>query len=197
VDLEYFSPSDELREPETLVYTGKMSYHANISAVLFLVEEVMPLIWAQRPQVKIQIVGKDPPRAVRFLENGNRNRIRVTGTVSDIRPYLRSATLAVAPVPYGAGIQNKVLEAMACGTPLVVTNQAVSALNNIIPGEHLLTGESPQAFADEALKLLEDSGLREDISVAARAYVERYHNWELIVHQLQGIYREVISEHRN
>ncbi|PWH19831.1 MAG: glycosyl transferase family 1, partial [Ardenticatenia bacterium] len=128
VDLEHFRPADGPRVPETLVLSGKMSYHANITAVFYLVEEIMPRVWARRPGVRVQVVGAWPPRSVRRLAERFPGRVEVTGWVPDLRPYLQRARLAVAPLRYGAGIQNKVLEALACGTPVVATPQACSAL---------------------------------------------------------------------
>ena len=100
VDLEYFSPTGEPRHPATLVMTGKMSYHANATAVVRFVEDVMPRVWATRPGTQLLIVGKDPPREVVRLQDarGGAGRVVVTGTVDDIRPFLRTATLAVAPI---------------------------------------------------------------------------------------------------
>ena len=115
VDLNYFKPDKSVtRESATLVISGKMSYHANISMVLFLVQKIMPNIWSHKPDVNLWIVGKDPPNEIRALQK--ESRITVTGTVSDIRPFLQKATISVAPLTYGAGIQNKVLESMACAT---------------------------------------------------------------------------------
>ena len=113
VDLDYFCPSPEPRRPATVVISGKMSYHANVTAALHLVEGIMPLVWRERPGVKVTIVGANPPRPIRQLAQRFPGQVEVTGTVPDVRPYLRRASLAAAPVPYGAGIQNKVLEAMA------------------------------------------------------------------------------------
>jgi glycosyltransferase involved in cell wall biosynthesis len=81
--------------------------------------------------------------------------VQVTGVVDDLRPYLQSATLAVAPIRYGTGIQNKVLEAMACATPVVASHQAVSALQ-VAPGEDLIVADQPREFARAILELLND-----------------------------------------
>ena len=127
VDLEAFSPSAGPRLADTIVFSGKLSYHANVSSALFLVEQVMPIVWACRPQVRVRLVGKDPHNSLRKLALEDQ-RIEVTGTVPEIRPFLQSASLAAVTLTYGAGVQNKVLESMACATPVVSTSRAISAL---------------------------------------------------------------------
>ena len=86
VDLAYFTPSGEPREPDTLVFSGKMSYHANVTGALHLVHDIMPLVWQERPEVKVVIAGKDPPREVQRLAADRGARVTVTGTVPDMRP---------------------------------------------------------------------------------------------------------------
>ena len=110
VDLGYFSPLDTVRDPATLVFTGKMSYHANLAAALDLVNQILPHVWAVRSDVQLVIAGKDPPKELVALAANP--SITVTGTVPDLRPYLAQATVSVLPIRYGAGIQNKLLEAM-------------------------------------------------------------------------------------
>jgi sugar transferase (PEP-CTERM/EpsH1 system associated) len=192
VDLDYFRPDLRIeRDPVTLVLSGKMSYHANISMSLYLVQEIMPLIWAQRPEVKLNIVGKDPPSEIRDLSRNP--AITVTGMVPDIRPYLQKAAIAVSPLVYGTGIQNKVLEAMACATPVVSTPQAVSALN-VQEGREILLAQSPPDFARQVLNLLNDPSQQREIGRAGRRYVERNHPWSLMATQLEHTYEEVVSK---
>src|SRR5690606_32012470 len=125
VDLDYFQPQDLARNPKRLIFSGKMSYHANIAAAEDLSEKIMPLVWQAEPQANLQIVGKDPAPVI--LELGEKHNISVTGYVPDLRPYLAQAAIAVSTVRYGVGIQNKVLEAMAMATPVVCSPQASSA----------------------------------------------------------------------
>lgn len=191
VDLAYFAPDPAMQpEPATLVVSGKMSYHANQSMTHFLVQSIMPLVWAANPQVKIYIVGKDPSSDIRALAADP--RIEVTGYVDDIRPYLRKATVAVAPLTYGAGIQNKILEAMACATPVVTTLLATAALA-AKPGEALLVGEDPAAFAAAVIQLIENPALRARIGQAGRIYVESQHDWQKITKTLIAIYEHEIQ----
>lgn len=191
VDLDYFCPDEKVeREPGTLVISGKMSYHANISMALHLTQNIMPIVWARCPDARVYIVGKDPSREIQALAQNP--AIIVTGTVSDIRPYLHRATIAVTPITYGAGIQNKVLEAMACGTPVVSTPQAVSALR-VVPGRDVLVAQEPIAFAEAVLDLLRDPERQHKIGAAGRAYVEAHHKWPEIAVQLEGVYLNAVS----
>lgn len=190
VDLHYFRPDTAVaRDPNTLVISGKMSYHANISMTLHLAQDIMPHVWAQRPDVKLLIVGKDPTREIQAL--GQHPNVTVTGTVDDLRPYLQRASLAVAPITYNAGIQNKVLEAMACATPVVTTPQAISSLN-LTPGQDLLVAEESHLFAAHILHLLACDDQRQQIGQAGRTYVETHHNWPRIAQRLEQIYTATI-----
>jgi polysaccharide biosynthesis protein PslH len=191
VDLEYFYPNVEVhREAETVVFSGKMSYHANISMVKYLVTEIMPRIWKTRPDTRLYIVGKDPSQDIKDL--GNNPLITVTGTVDDIRPFLWRATASVVPLLYGAGIQNKVLEAMATGTPVVTTSKALSALH-VQPGKDLLASNDPTEFSKDVLQLIEDQNLQQKISDSGVHYVRAHHNWISIASQLAKTYQQVLN----
>jgi len=190
VDLEFFTPMDQPRESDTLVFTGKMSYHANITAALYLVNEIMPRVWQRKPTARLQIVGHRPPRQIIDLAQKYDGRIQVTGTVPDIRPYLAKATLAVVPILYGAGIQNKVLEAMAMETPVVATRKAVSAIS-VQHDDQILLGDTPDEIAHQIVRLLDDEPLRKQIARHGRCYVELQHDWDLIVKNLEKVYVEV------
>lgn len=191
VDLDYFRPMAVSREPATLVFSGKMSYHANVAAALDLARQVMPRVWEKLPEARLTIVGKDPVPALLALTADP--RITVTGTVPDIRPYLAQATVAISPIRYGVGIQNKVLEAMAMATPVVSTPQAVSALQ-VQAGHEVLVAETPETMAQAAVTLLTNESLRQSIGQAGRRYVEIHHDWNKAAQRLENIYREVSVE---
>lgn len=205
VDLAYFQPNQNgtthansadahpKDSVPNIVFSGKMSYHANVSAALYLVNEIMPHVWAKHPEVEVRLVGKDPAPEVRRLTAQNRNgtdkaRVVVTGTVPDLRPYLTDATVAVAPVPYGAGIQNKVLEAMACGAPVVSSAQAASG-TFAKPDVDLLVADDAEGFGNAISRLLDDSTKRDALSRSARCYVEAHHSWDRVGEALVKIYQ--------
>ena len=189
VDLDYFKPYPQVeRAPATVVISGKMSYHANVTMALHLVRDILPLIRGQRPDVRLCLVGKEPPRELLALAEDP--AITVTGTVKDLRPYLQQATVAAAPLLYGVGIQNKVLEAMACGAPLVASPQAVSALQAPL-GDAVGVASTAKGFAEAVLALLADSERQRQAGAAGRRYVETHHSWGAVATQLEGVYHEI------
>jgi polysaccharide biosynthesis protein PslH len=191
VDLEYFHPSAEFqRDPETIIFSGKMSYHANISMAKYLVEEIMPRIWKVRPAARLYIVGKDPASAIKKMTQNP--LITVTGTVDDIRPFLWRATVSVVPLLYGAGIQNKILEAMATGTPVVTTCQALSALQ-AQPGKDLFVSDDPDGFSQAVLQLIANRDLQQKTGDAGVIYVRTFHSWDSIASQLVNIYQQILD----
>lgn len=193
VDLAYFAPQDRPRASATLVFTGKMSYHANQAAALFLAQQIMPLVWRARPDVRLQLVGAGSPPALLALAADQ--RIEVTGWVADLRPYLAQATLAVCALRYGVGIQNKVLEAMAMGAPLVASRQAAVALD-ALDGHELILAERPDEFARTILALLDDPARRAALGARGRRYVERQHDWGRAIATLEDVYAATLHVQR-
>jgi glycosyltransferase involved in cell wall biosynthesis len=201
VDLDYFQrPKNEdiynvngiKGNPDIspkLIFTGKMSYHANVAAALYFAQDVLPLIWEHDPSVRFQIVGKDPPERVRRLAADE--RIEVTGTVNDLRPYLAQAAAAVCPARYAVGIQNKVLEAMAMGAPVVSTPAGAPAL--AVEEEALLVAYSAAEFAAAVLRVLADPDLAQHLSSNGQRYVETYHSWKSAARRLVAVYQRAGS----
>lgn len=201
VDMDYFAPNGATRDAATIVFTGKMSYHANIAAARHLVHNIMPHIWEERPDIHLQIVGKDPTPEVRALDTSpggggpNQSRcVTVTGTVPDLRAYLQRATLAVAPVPYGAGIQNKVLEAMACGAPVIASTQSASGLDAQSERD-LIVASDTASFVRASLWLLNSPRQREALGQAGLQYVQRRHSWHSAAARLEAVYQDAIHAH--
>jgi glycosyltransferase involved in cell wall biosynthesis len=190
VDLEHFSfCGPEHRHANRIVFTGKMSYHANVTAGLHLVNEIMPAVWAQRPDAEVWLVGKDPAPELRALaeKHAGTQRVVVTGEVPAMQDYIQGAAVAVAPLLYGAGIQNKVLEAMACGAPVVASPQASQSLT-ARPDHDLLVAESPEQFTSAILSLLNTPQQRAQLGRAGRQFVEEHHSWDSAVQRLETIY---------
>ncbi len=191
VDMTYFKPQAMERNPLRLVFTGKMSYHANVAAVEDLVNSIMPIVWARQPDADLYIVGKDPSPQVQAL--GDMPNVTVTGSVPDLRPYLAEAAAAISTVRYGVGIQNKVLEAMAMGTPVVCSSQANTALKTV-NGRDILVGDSAESVAEHILSLLASPEKRAQVGQAGRRYVEQYHTWDSAAATLESLYAAAIAQ---
>jgi glycosyltransferase involved in cell wall biosynthesis len=191
VDLRYFSPCQQPRRRHNLVFSGKMSYHANVAAALYLYQQIMPLVWQHRPEATLTIAGSKPPPIIQRLCRDP--RVEVTGYVDDLRSYISRAEVMVSPMVYSVGIQNKVLEAMALGTPVVVAAQAAQALG-ARPGRDLLTASSAQEFAAAALQVLDDAALAAGLRASGRLYVEQQHEWRTVCDRLVDIYRQAIAD---
>jgi glycosyltransferase involved in cell wall biosynthesis len=191
VSVRYFAFREEPRDEETIVFLGKMSYYVNVASVLWFYREVFPLIRRQRPRVRLKIVGRDPTPRITALAADD--AVEVTGTVPDVRSHLARATVSICPMITGAGIQNKVLEAMAVGTPTVATTIACQALT-VESGHDVLIADSAEAFAAGVLELLDDEGLRRQLTSNARRYVEQHHTWEIVGRQLEEIYNDLLGQ---
>ncbi len=188
VDVEYFQPQNVERDPLQLIFTGKLSYHANVAAVTDLVEQIMPLVWRQEPNARLQIIGKDPPASI--LAYGEKlPNVEVHGFVPDLRPYIAKANVAVCYVRYGVGLTTKTVESMAMGSAVVVTPHAVSTLK-VEHGREVMMGHNYQALADHIVTLIRNPAQARALGQAARRYVETYQTWDRSVSILENMYTE-------
>ena len=193
VELSYFHAATRAPESRTVLFTGKMSYNANEGAALHLVQRIMPLVWEHCPDAKLTIAGKDPSPAVRNLSRDP--RVMVTGFVEDLRPFFWSAAVVAAPLVYGTGIQNKVLEAMACGVPVVASHSACEGIG-AAPGQTLLVGADPREMAAHIVALLRDAALRARLAAAGRRFVELHHDWYQLARRLTEVYEDARAAYR-
>jgi sugar transferase (PEP-CTERM/EpsH1 system associated) len=190
VDLEHFGFQQFESQKNLIVFCAKLDYFANEDAALHFSRSIWPLLRARRPELKLEIVGSRPPQSVRQL-NG-RDNIRVVGSVPDVRPHLGRAWVAICPVRVRAGIQNKILEAMALGVP-VVTHSICCAGLKVEPGKHLLAADKPEEFASAVELILDNHALRDELVQAGRKYVEQSHSWDDSVKRLLESYDEAVA----
>lgn len=179
VDTDFFSPERGYANPyaagdEVLTFVGAMDYWANVDAVQWFCEEVFPRVRAERPQSRFFIVGARPTRQV--LRLNELPGVRVTGTVADVRPYVAYAKAAVAPLRIARGVQNKVLEAMAMGRPVIATTAAMDGLHGWEALRPLVTDDAGQ-MAEIAIDLLR-SEERSTYGDSGRACVLRHYGWD-------------------
>lgn len=195
VDSGYFRPDPRIvPEPDTLVFSGKMSYQANHDAATFLIGEILPRLRKSRPEAKAILVGSQPSKALRSLATRVEG-VEVTGYVGDIRPFLLQATLAVCPMRIGVGMQNKVLEAMAVGRPVVCSRIAARALpDSAGDGAGVYRAETADAFARVCADLLAKPAVEvARLGQAARAYVEPRYPWSAAAETFIGLYETVMA----
>jgi glycosyltransferase involved in cell wall biosynthesis len=186
VDTEYFRPTPASeRRPASLLFLGSMDWTPNADGVRYFVEEVLPRISARVPDVHLTIVGRDPTPDVQALAAAS-SRVTVTGTVPDVRPYLAGAAALVVPLRVGGGTRLKIFEAMASETPVVSTTIGAEGLP-VEPGRHLLIGDSPEAMADAAVRLLQDRVAAIAMARAAAALVHERFGWESVARDFAAI----------
>ncbi len=193
VDSGFFAPLDEVSyEADTIVFVGRMDYFPNQQCMTDFCADVLPLLKARRPNIKLQIVGADPSARVRQL--GEIDGVTVTGSVPDVRPYVTRAALTVAPLRIARGTQNKILEAMAMGIPVVCSSVAAGGVD-ALPGEHFITADTPQAQRDAILRILEDCAERTRLARAGRERVLSNHAWPSSMKRLDAIIERCVASY--
>ncbi len=180
VDADFFSPAPDRASPfpdpadhQALVFTGAMDYWPNIDAVTWFVQDILPRLRRDWPQLCFYVVGRSPPPAVQALAGPG---VVVTGTVPDVRPYLQHAAVVVAPLRVARGIQNKILEAMAMARPVVAAQSCVEAID-AVAGEELLAADSVDDYVARVDALLRDPQRCAAIGTAGRQRVLASYSW--------------------
>jgi sugar transferase (PEP-CTERM/EpsH1 system associated) len=174
VDFEYFSPSTDGYDANLIAFVGRMDYFPNQQAVTDFCRDVWPSLREARPQLRLQVVGAEPPARIRNL--GAVPGVTVTGSVEDVRPYVRRSALTIAPLRIARGTQNKILESLAMGVPVVASPQAAGGVD-VVPGEHLLTASTPEENRDAILDLVGSAQRRGELSEAGHRRVRKHHDW--------------------
>ncbi len=184
VDLTYFHPAPEKAEPARMTFTGVMDYLPNIDACVHFVQDIFPLIRAKHPNARFDIVGSKPTPEVQAL--GLVDGVTVTGFVDDIRDWAQKASIGVAPLRIARGIQNKVLEALAMGLPVVGSTSATQGVQGK-PGEHYWVSDDPKEHARMVIELIDDPSKARALGQAGRTFVENNYDWEVVLQRLDEI----------
>ena len=192
VDHEFFAPEGGQYDPNAIAFVGRMDYYPNQECMFNFCARTLPLLRARRPALTLHIVGADPSPAIRKL--GEQPGVVVTGSVADVRPYVRRSALMVAPLNIARGTQNKILEAMSLGVPVVTTRLAAGGVD-AIPGEHLAVADSPQACADAIMNILDKPSERGRLAEAGRRRMLSHHAWPASMKRLDGIIERCMTLH--
>lgn len=187
VDADYFSPEEGLPSPFRaqelpVVFTGAMDYWPNIDAVSWFVAEILPHLLQNWPSVCFYIVGRSPAPAVQALTGKS---VVVTGTVPDVRPYLQHAAVVVAPLRLARGVQNKVLEAMSMGLPVVASQECASAID-ALAGRDFLTARTAPEYVIQIESILRERQRAASLGTAARQQVLARYSWDAHLSVIDG-----------
>ncbi len=177
-------PTVELKRP-ALVFTGKMDFRPNIDAVLWFVDDILPLIHEEIPEVHFTVVGQRPHNRLDVLRN--RPDVTLTGFVPDVRPYYRQADVYVAPLRMGSGTRFKLLEAMAMECAVVSTRLGAEGIN-VEHGRDMLLADKPEGFARAVISLLKDDKRRAELGTNAAKVVHATYDWEAIIPRAEAAY---------
>jgi glycosyltransferase involved in cell wall biosynthesis len=162
-----------------------MDWLPNIDGMTWFLEEILPLIRHRRPDCSVAIVGRKPPQSLLDRATADK-RLRVTGTIPDIRPWLWGARVSIVPLRIGGGTRLKIYEAMAARAPVVSTTVGAEGLD-VQHGDNILLADDPAAFAECCLGLLADDERRRRIASAARDHVLRNYSWDGVARVFEGI----------
>lgn len=189
VDLDFWRRSAPTLGRDRIVFTGAMHYPPNVDAALVLADQVLPEVRRRLPEATLDIVGRDPAPELAAL--AGRPGIRVTGFVPDVRPYLDGASVFAAPLRFGAGIQNKLLEALAMEVPVVASSLAIDGLRVGATEPPATVADDPRAMAEAIVEVLERVRRDPTPAAAGRAYVEASFRWATSGQALSAILRSV------
>jgi polysaccharide biosynthesis protein PslH len=186
IDLDYFKAREEARHPATLLFVGNYEYLPNVDAALVLAEHILPEVRRHLPEARLQLVGNAPPPEIVALQSES---IEVTGRVADIRPYYAQATVFVCPLRIGAGIKNKLLEALAMRLPIVANALSIEGIA-AKHGETVLLAEI-ETMALTIVELLQDKSLQTRLAANSRALIESRYSWKSVAEAYRQLYQSL------
>lgn len=188
VDMETFYPRHhDYSHNHTLLFTGNMDYAPNVDAVIYFVQSILPIVHTSFPRTRFVIAGQRPVAKVQELAN---DKVLVTGFIEDLAATYNEASVVVAPLRFGAGTQNKVLEAMAMGVPVVCSHIGFAGLG-IGSGEGAVMQTDPQKFAEEIIALLASESRRKEVGTAGARVIRSRFDWDIVARQLEIYLGEV------
>lgn len=191
VDADFFKEGSSVGETDTIGYVGSLDWLPNIDGLKWFVQEVMPIIAKSKPSVKFNIYGKNASHGIDRLDNGK--NVRVKGFVEDVRTVFRESSVMIVPLFAASGIRIKILEAMAAGKAIVTTSIGCEGIN-CEPGKHVFIADTPGDFAENVVKILDDSALRAQIGRAAAEFVREKYSWHQIGDLFWNTYSNLIRD---
>jgi sugar transferase (PEP-CTERM/EpsH1 system associated) len=182
-------PADIRQLQPYVLFVGTMSYRPNVDAVEYFAQEILPLVQQTHPLLRFLIVGRDPTPAVKKL--AQLPGVVVTGSVPDVHPYLAGADAAVAPFRIAQGVQNKVLEALVSGVPVVLTSKPARAISGPA-AQVLLVADTPAEFAEKVRSVLENPQIRRRALLAA-PNLQKLLAWEPSLTRMENSLKALVA----
>ena len=187
VDTHELTPAARPPGSLNILTLGTLNYPPNADGVRWFAREIFPLIRRQQPGATLTIVGKRPPADFTALAAVSGGAITVTGYVPDLSPYMDQAALMVVPVRAGGGMRVRILEAFARAMPVVTTTVGLEGIQ-AEPGRDVLVADTPEAFARDVLRLLQDADLQARLAAAGRRLAESCYDWQVVLQKMDEIY---------
>jgi len=181
VDLAYYKADNDPPDSQELVFTGSMDWRPNQDAAHYFVRDIFPRLRNKYPSLTVSFVGRNPPPDITAL--ARISGVAITGTVDDVRPYIRRAAVYIVPLRIGGGSRLKILEALAMRKAVVSTTVGAEGLK-VIDGSNILLADDPDGFAGKIELLLEDPDLRNRLGGAGRETAEKLYSWDSIAVKL-------------
>lgn len=191
VDTSYFCPDDSPRRPEVLLFLGSLDWRPNQDAVRQLLDLIFPIVQARVPQAELWLVGRNPPPWL--VQAARRPGVHLHASVPDVRPYLRQAGQLVVPLRVGGGSRLKILEALACGTPVVSTRIGAEGLH-LENDLHLVQVECIEEMAEAILASIHDRERMNKLTLRGRQQVLRLYDWNGLAQRLESLWQRCVWE---
>lgn len=192
VDAEFFKPDGQSYGSNSISFIGRMDYFPNQQCMLEFCHHTLPLIQKSIPETTLYIVGADPSDEIRKLEA--HKGVVVTGSVKDVRPYIMKTAAMVAPLNIARGTQNKILEAMAMGVPVVSSTLAAGGID-ATPGEHFITADTPDEYAKVLVELMQSPELRTQYAKAGRERMLSNHFWGESMRKMERLVQDCVKNY--
>jgi glycosyltransferase involved in cell wall biosynthesis len=191
VDTQQIRPVERQTDSLRILTMGTLYYPPNADGIRWFIQDVFPLIRHALPDVRLTVVGKNPPKDFLRLANESRDSIVVTGYVPDLDPYFAESTMMVIPVRAGGGMRVRILEAFARAMPVVTTTVGLEGIQ-AQPGSDVMVADTPDEFAKAVIGILGDKHLQAKLSMNGRRLAESKYDWQVVLKHLDHVYRKLV-----
>lgn len=186
----FYNEAHDYTQDKIVLFTGNMDYAPNVDAVQYFAKDIFPTLQQNHPGLRFVIAGQRPVDAVKALES---EHISVTGFIKDLKEVYKTAAIVAAPLRFGAGTQNKVLEAMAMAVPVVSMNVGFQGLN-IDSGEGVILATDTAAFIAACDRLLKDEAYRETVGTVGKRVIDTQFDWEVVSRKLEDYFTQITEK---